>query len=162
MNYADSRPLIESGDVIAFSHDKWDSINDLEIQAVRFFTQSEFAHVGVAWVIGGRVFIIEAVVPKVRIFPLSKLTPFYWVPMRKPMTPEAEEAALSIVGEDYSKIEAIRGYFGTNCEENHLWECAEEVKFILKKNGIALPGKATPTQVVHDVMAIGNPLILIQ
>lgn len=153
---------MQSGDILAFSHDEWASVSDLETQAVRFFTRSEFSHVGVAWVIGGRVFIIEAVVPKVRIYPLSKLLPFYWIPMRRELSDAAVEAALSIVGEDYSKIEAIRGYFGTNSEENHLWECAEEVKFVLRKNGITLPGRATPTQVVRDAMGLGNPLIMVQ
>ena len=41
------------------------------------FTRSTYAHVGLAWVIGGRVFVLEAVKPRLRIYPLSKYANFY-------------------------------------------------------------------------------------
>jgi len=156
MKYTDARPLIESGDVIALGHTSWSTLSDLELQAVRFFTRSEFAHVGVAWVVGGRVMIIEAVVPRVRIFPLSSRLPFYWIPMRSPLTEESVEYALSLVGNKYSKLEAIRGFFGINRNDSS-WQCAELVRSILD-----LPGKATPTAVVRSCMDLGNPLITIR
>lgn len=161
MQYSDARPLIEIGDLFAFSHDGFSSRQDLESQAVRFFTRSEFSHVGVAWPVAGRVFILEAVVPLVRIYPLSKLLPFYWIPMRKPLEPAAEELALSIIGEPYSKWEAIRGFFGA-ARANSKWQCAEYVQSVLAANGTNLPGKPTPTAVVHGAMAMGNPLIMVR
>ena len=71
--YSEYRDQIKSGDLLAWSHRGFRSWHDFKVQAVRLFTQSEYSHVGIAWVVGGRVFVIEAVEPRVRIFPLSKL-----------------------------------------------------------------------------------------
>ena len=80
-HYANIRQHIKSGDLLAWSHRApwWASLRDCKIALVRLFTRSEYCHVGIAWVLGGRVFVIEAVKPEVRIYPLSKLAPFYWV-----------------------------------------------------------------------------------
>lgn len=160
MNYKTTRSLIESGDVIAMTNNSWDSWSDLEVQFVRMMTRSEFSHVGIAWCIADRIMIIEAVVPRIRIFPLSKELPFYWIPMKRELSKEAEEYALSLVGERYSKMEAIFSYFGKE-KDNDKWQCAEVVRSILKKNGIDLDGMATPTSVVKEAMELGNPLILV-
>jgi hypothetical protein len=50
MQYADIRPQIKSGDLIALHHDDWGSLYDLQIQAVQTFTQSEYCHVAPVWV----------------------------------------------------------------------------------------------------------------
>ena len=81
MIYKQARPMIRSGDVLAWSHRGIRSWHDLKIWLVRMFTRSEYSHVGTAWVVGNRVFVIEAVMPKVRIYPLSKLGDFYWLQM---------------------------------------------------------------------------------
>jgi hypothetical protein len=158
MDYNEARPQIVSGDVIAFSHEGWKSWSDIESQIVRMATRSEFSHVGVAWVVAGRVMILEAVVPMIRIFPLSKLTPFYWMPLNKGMSNDVEEYALSRIGEEYSKWEAIRGFFGKT-SDNGKWQCAELTMDILQRLAVHLPGFATPTNIVHDIMDLNVPLI---
>jgi hypothetical protein len=147
--YQEIRPEIRSGDLFAWSHTSWKSWYDIKIQAVRLFTQSEYCHVGIAWVIGGRVFALEAVQPKVRIFPLSKLTPFYWLPMNAPWDPKTEEYALSIIGEPYSQEQAVAAFINmlkTGKDAN--WQCAEYVHEVLKTDGIDLGKKATPNAIV--------------
>jgi hypothetical protein len=162
MEYTDIRPLIDSGDVLAFGHEDWKTKSDLEIQAVRFVTQSEFAHVGTIIRENDRVYLIEAVVPKVRKVPLSEIKgTFYWIPMRKPLSSEATDFALSIVGANYSKLEAVLGFFNANNELNSKWQCAEVTRVISKRNELPLPGRATPTSVVRDCMSLHNPLILV-
>lgn len=151
MDYKTARPLIQPGDIIAFTHDGWSSWSDIESQIVRMFTRSEYSHVGLAWPIAGRVMILEAVVPMIRIFPLSKLLHFYWVSLNNPLTLEAEEYALSRVGEEYSKLEAIKGFLGKTRADSR-WQCAEYVKLVLQTNGLILDGKATPTDVVQAAL----------
>ena len=99
MSYAETRPRIRSGDLIALTHRSWSSWYDVQIHAVRFFTQSEYSHVALVWEIGGRLFVIESVVPFVRIVPLSSLQKegFYWVPMDAPISDAELEFALSKV-----------------------------------------------------------------
>jgi hypothetical protein len=159
--YQNIRPTIKSGDILAWSHRSWSSWYDLQIQGVRFVTQSEYCHVGVAWVVSGRVFVIEAVTPKVRIYPLSKLLPFYLIPMVAPWVQEAEEFGLAQVGGEYSKLQAIQSFF---CIPNfdELWQCAELVAKISEKNGIFLGNKYTPSAIVEKALDYSPGLILVK
>lgn len=158
--YEKIRSVIKSGDILAWSHRKWSSWYDLQIQAVRFFTQSEYCHVGTAWVVGGRVFVIEAVTPKVRIYPLSKLLPFYLIPLNDTWAMQAEEFALAQVGCDYSKWKAIKSFFGKP-DYDSLWQCAELTVEIAKLNGIDLGEHYTPSAVVQAALENSPGLILI-
>jgi len=161
MKYEDVRSTITSGDIIAFTHMGWRSWSDIESQIVRMATRSEFSHVAIAWVVAERIFIIEAVVPEIRIFPLSNFKEFFILRTHIPMSIEAEEFALSRVGERYSKWEAIKGYFGRNKDDRY-WQCAEFVSSVLHKDGIDLPGKDTPTDLVRGTMdVLGSNLELI-
>lgn len=160
MNYVDIRPQIRSGDLLAFSHRSWKTWQDIKIQLVRFFTQSEYAHVAIAWVAEGRVFAIEAVKPKVRIYPLSKLGDFYYLPMNVDWTTEVGEFTFSHIGEDYSEIKAIQGFFKPLTHSN-LWECAQLVIEILALAGKNLGNKATPTAVVYAAQQLHIPSYLI-
>lgn len=145
MRYENARSLMRSGDIIAFRHD------NLASRIVRAATGSDYSHVGVVWPVAGRVMILEAVIPKIRIFPLSKLLPFYWVSLDTPLTNEAEEYALSRVGEEYSVMEAIRGYFGFT-EVNHKWQCAEYVKAVLNNSLLRFYGNDTPSILVNEAL----------
>jgi hypothetical protein len=155
MNYAAARPRIQSGDLLAWSHRGWSTWHDFKVQMVRAFTQSEYSHVATAWVVGGRVLVIEAVMPLVRIYPLSKLGEFYWLPQRAPWMPETEEYALAHVGEPYSQLQAMQAFFH-NLKPDGLWECAELALNIAKQDGIDLGDKATPTAVVRAAQARPN------
>jgi hypothetical protein len=159
MRYSIARAKIKTGDILAFSHTGWKSLNDIKIGIVRMFTQSEYSHVGIAWVTSGRVFVLEAVVPEIRIFPLSKYEQFYHLHMPKPLFPVALEFALSLIGEEYSQIEAMKAFFGKSCTENKKWECAEYVQEVMRMNGMPLPGEATPTNVVLKAMSMYNVTI---
>jgi len=161
VKYAEARGLIESGDLIAFSHRGWGSWYDLKIQAVRAFTRSEFAHVGTAWVVGGRVFVIEAVMPKVRIYPLSKMGEFYLLPMGVQMSETALEFALEKVGEGYSQRDAICSFFRLPNKDDR-WQCAELARDIAMIDGVTLGNSATPTSVVHAALKRGASLIFVE
>ena len=105
MIYLDARPLIRSGDLLAWSarESPWASWHAFKIWLVRLFTRSEFSHVGTAWCVGERVFVIEAVRPAVRIMPLSKTPSFYWLPLHAAWGYRALNYALAKVGEPYSQ-----------------------------------------------------------
>ncbi len=148
MKYIEVRAMIRSGDLLAFTHRSWRTWNDWKIQLVRFFTQSEYSHVAVAWVVGGRVFVLEAVRPLVRIYPLSKSGDFYWLPTAEHWSPAAEEFALAHVGEPYSQLKAMAAFFGP-VRHDGTWECAQYVYEVLKLAGVDLGDKATPTEIVR-------------
>lgn len=160
MLYADARPLIKSGAVIALTHKRAKSFYDLQVWGVRFATASEYAHVAIAWEIGGRLFVIESVVPFIRIVPLSSLAAegFYLLPSSIPMSDAELEFALSKVGNGaYSKWEAIKAQFkAIEIGKNDEWECAEFVITARRLSGDDLGNKATPAAVVQAALERPN------
>ena len=147
MNYQTIRPTIKSGDVLAWSHIGLGSWYEFKIWMVRLFMRSEYSHVGTAWVVGNRVFVIEAVMPLVRIYPLSSLGDFYHLSMNAPWKPDTEALALSYVGHEYSQLQAIQAPF-VKPKQDKLWECAELAANIAKADGIDLGELYTPGAVV--------------
>ena len=147
MIYADARLRIKSGDVLAFSHRPIRSWYDLQIAIVRAFTRSEYSHVGIAYRLAGRVFILEAVSSGIRIYPLSRCGAFYWIP-RLRMTVAEEVEALLHVGAPYSKWEALKAFFGKSDDTNDQWQCSEYVAHVL-----SLPiENQTPAEVVRYLL----------
>jgi hypothetical protein len=158
--YADVRAQLRSGDLLAWSHRPWRTIGDIKSQIVRMVTRSEYSHVGVCWVIAGRVFVIEAVKPKVRIYPLSKLSPFYWMPLGAVWAATTEEAALEHVGVDYSEMAAVQAFLG-RLSSGSVAECAALVINVMTREGIDLGTRATPDAVVLAAQMLGVPTLLI-
>ena len=163
MKYADARPLIRSGDLLAWSHRApwYRSWYDFKIALVRMFTMSEYSHVATAWVVGGRVFAIEAVMPLVRIYPLSKLGEFYHLPLGAKFDDDVLEFALSKVGEPYSQVQAMQAFFHLPSDDG-LWECAELVRKLAMLEGIDLGLNATPSEIVLAAQVRGVSCTLVQ
>lgn len=158
--YPEYRENIKSGDLLAWSHRGWKSFYDFKIQMVRLFTQSEYSHVGTAWVVGNRVFVIEAVEPRARIFPLSKLGNFYHTPLKAPWNLPTEEAALSYVGAEYRQLDAIKAFFKP-LRKGKVSECAALAIEIASQDGINLGDRATPDAVVRQAQMLGHPTYFI-
>lgn len=161
MKYRDARPLIRSGDLIAQSHGDWLTWRGIKTNLVRIFTRSTYSHVGIAWVVGGRVFVLEAVKPELRILPLSKAGDFYLLSMAAIWKYETEEFALASVGASYSEWAAICAYFEP-LKPGDVSECAAYVREVLLRDGIDLGTRSTPDSVVLAAQQLGAPLILVQ
>lgn len=157
MRYAEARSRIHSGDLLAWSHRGWGSWYDVKAQAVRIFRRSEYCHVGAAWAFGGRVLVLEAVRKGVRIFPLSLLLPFYWLPAKMEWAKELEAWAMSQVGKDYSEWQAVLAGIGKlDVGKDEIWQCAEFYWILAQRSGIELPPGATPDEVVLSMKARGS------
>lgn len=165
MKYAAIRNQIRSGDLIALTHTKWWSWRDLQIQAVRLFTESRFSHVGLAFVVGGRVWMIESVEPVVRMIPLSNLEEgFYWAPSNTSMCDAEIEFALALVGKGrYSKWEAIKAYFiAVRAIAKGNWECAKLVIYARRLSGVDLGNRATPSDVIQKSQENDAPVYFVE
>lgn len=161
MKYSEVRNKIKSGDLLAFSHKSWKTWKDIKAQIVRMVTRSDYSHVGTAWVIGDRVFVIEAVIPQARIYPLSKRGDFYWLPMNAVWTDKVEETALSYVGDSYSQLAAIKAFF-KNIGKHNTQECAALAITIADAAGIDLGDKQTPDAVVLRAQMNGSAITYIE
>lgn len=161
MEYKDYRQNIKSGDLLAWSHRKWNSMYDFKIQMVRVFTRSEYSHVAVAWVVAGRVFVIEAVEPCARIYPLSKLGDFYHIPMDAPWAESTEDAAVGFVGSEYKQLQAIANFFEAR-KAGDVSECAALALEIYMRDGIYLGDRATPDAVVLAAQKLGRQTLYVE
>ena len=132
MKYSEARSLIRSGDPIGYTHraPMWKSWYDFKIGCIRMFTKSRYSHVGVAWVVGDRVFLLEAVTAGVRNFPISLTGDFDWI-SRDTWSEDYLSRALSVMGQRYSQLEAIRAPFKPLNMESQEWQCAKYACFVL-------------------------------
>lgn len=155
MNYATARPQIRSGHLLAWTHRSWGSWYDIQVQAVRTFTQSEYCHVGIAYELAGRLLVLEAVGSGVRLFPLSRELPFYWLPLEVKWESEVEAWAFDQLGRPYSKWQAILAGLGKlKAGADGIWQCAEYAQQILLRAGIDLPGRPTPANLVDQALKL--------
>lgn len=162
LTYAIARPSIQSGDLLALTHVSWASGYDMQLQLVRFGTQSEYVHVGLIWEIGGRLFVVESVQPLVRLVPLSNFAAagFFWIPLDAPIGDAELERALAKVGASkYSKWQAILAFFKRlHIGADDLESCAEFVIDCRRLSGVDLGAIATPAAVVRRAQEAGHPV----
>lgn len=154
MNYLAYRGQIKTGDLLAFSHTANGSWYDFQIHMVRKATESEFSHIGMAYVVHDRVFVLEAVSSGVRLFPLSRALPFYHVANPVPLSEAAMEWAFAVIGAAYeSKWRMVLNHiFDIQLKNNHRWQCAEYVNGILSANQQHLTEIDTPSSIVTAAM----------
>jgi hypothetical protein len=158
MKYSELRETIQTGDLLAWSEGgKWNSWRNIQLNLVRMGTMSDYNHVGVAYVVSGRVFVVEAVVPYVRIYPLSKLLPFYYIRTNFRTTDATEEKLLQYIGTPYSKWEAIKAAFTKDTNNTKVMQCAKLVNDLFTEFDIGYKGiNDTPEAVVNYTLDNSN------
>lgn len=166
MRYVDHRDNIKSGDLLVWSHRGIRSFYDFKIWLIRLFTQSEYTHVGIAWVINGRVFVLESVTPVPRIVPLRNLLPCYVINTGINWTDQVERKALEYIGNahigTYSQLEAVKAYLGLNSKQNNALQCVEYAKTILSEAGLQFQGKDVPADMVLELQQKGGTTTYIE
>jgi hypothetical protein len=76
---------------------------------------------------------VEAIPPEVRIYPLSKLMPFYYIKTPFIATDITELNLLRLVGTPYSKWEAFKAAFTKNTNNDKVIQCAKLVNQIFSE-----------------------------
>ena len=151
-NYLDYRNNIQSGDLLVWDKGTKTTISHLTLEAVRLFTRSEYAHTAIAWHVAGRLFIIEATMPEIRIMPLSGKEDFYHIPMHINWQRDYENWLLDKVGLEYSISDGVRAYLGNTTEDDNTWQCAELCNKFYRFIGINLGNSYTPAKLVRKVL----------
>lgn len=163
MKYSELKGVLKSGDIIALSHQPWKTERDVESHIVRIVTESEYSHVCVAYVgESGELQVIEAVEPVVTISQLTKYLDFGFYVIStpdKPMTKEEEAYGKSKLNQPYSKIEAVEGFLGVlDIAGDSKWMCAELTIAMRRLSGLDFKCRATPAEVVRDLLQRGYEL----
>lgn len=163
MTYLNVRNLIKTGDLVAFSRGGWTNWGAILRSLVRVGTLSDYNHVGVACVMSGRVFVLEAVATGIRLYPLSRAKPFYWCSRPQAIGEISLEWAFEKLGDKYSKWQAIKGQLGSlNIGKDNHWQCAEYVLETYRVDGDFIDIKATPSALVKYAMENWGPLLYIK
>ena len=150
--YENFRPKIRSGDLLAWSGNRAVS------RFIRGWTGATYSHVGIAWVVGGRVFVIEAKEFRgVDVRLLSSTLPCYWIPTGVEWTDSIEEEVLSHLNAKYSYMDALRAGFGF-APKYVGWQCAEFAAYVLNFAGFQIDLRFdTPAELVAVAMRAGKP-----
>ena len=144
MLYSEIRSEMKSGDVVAWSG------NSPFSKLIKWWCKSKYTHVGIIYCTPTRIFIIESKEGfGVRIFPLSRTIPFYWIKTNLDWNINIEEFMMKHIGDRYSWIGCIKAGLGIVTRKDRRWECAEFVNYIFKCGGLRLPCNCqTPAKVV--------------
>lgn len=153
MEQIKDRDSIKSGDLLVWSKDtRGRGKSAFFLNLVRLMTRSEFAHTAIAWNIEGRLYVVEATIPYVRIMPIRPADEFYHIPMNIDWNINCEKFLLDKLGLDYSFMDGIRAFLGKTVEEDDDWQCAELVNYFYKEIGIDLGNAFTPNKVVRAAL----------
>lgn len=105
--YPMARAVIRSGDLLAWRG------SGLVGRMIRHWTGESWSHVGIAWVIGGRVLVLEAREGRgVVASPLSRRLGCYSLPTGAAWDEPMQARALERLGEPYSYLDALRAGLG--------------------------------------------------
>lgn len=153
--YENYRKNIKSGDLLVWSERKASSLAEWTLYLVQTFTRSSYDHTGTAWVVGDRVLVVEATVPKVAISVLSTKENFYHLPMPIEWKPEYEEHLLSNVGKKYGFMNILKMSLGIGKTDPNEWFCSQmSADFYLKVGYITQDEIGyTPKDVVEGLMS---------
>ena len=152
---------IQSGDLLAWSRSTGGFVERAIVALVRMATMSEYAHVGIAYVENGAVYVVEATTPVVRKIRLTEKEVFYHVPMGLELVSPVMSFRFfdDKIGLDYSYMDAVRAFLGTRLEKDNRWQCAELANYFYQSVGVDLGNAWTPSEVVRAAMETRNTYV---
>ena len=160
-NYLAYRNELKNGDILAWTPNGLKGTGDLIPYIIKYATGSDFYHVGQVWRVGERIFVVEAMPPLVRIYPLSRKPSFFHIPMNVQWNEEKENGLLSSVGDDYSLIKAMLTIFKKPTIDNS-WQCALKVgQWFEVYENIKLSDTYTPSDLVKNAIKISDKIVYV-
>ncbi len=137
---------IKTGDLIA-----WSTRTGLYNKLIRLFTLSEYTHVGVAVIIDDELYVVEAVIPSVRMVKLNTRTPFQHIPMGVREEDNDLDYLYDFIGKKYSRLQAILSMFDIYINDDK-WYCSELCYEYYKRVGIGFEQHLKPTDFVRQAI----------
>jgi hypothetical protein len=162
--YSKYRENIRSGDLLIWSKDEYSVVSNSFLTLIRILTSSDYAHVGIAIRILGRLFVLEASMPRIRLALVSEKDEFYHMPMNVTWKQECEDYLFSKIGLLYSLLDAARAYFGLTVKNNNRYQCAELCReFYIKCCGIVISENFKPKTLIKELLEItGSSIYLVR
>lgn len=150
--YANYRQNIRSGDLLVWSNPSDNLLSRIFFTIIRFFTLSEYVHVGIAYRLNHELYVVEAVMPEIKLTLLTDEDKFWHIPMFIDWRQDYADFLLDKLGQPYSVLDAIKGYFGSIGARDSKWQCAELAITFYRLTGIDLGANYTPSKLVTAVL----------
>ena len=123
--YSEIRSEIKTGDLIAWNDAEIDSFFGFVLYLYQKILKANYTHVGVALRIGGRIFIVEATPPEVRLIPLKMTSDFYHIKANVKANPQNQiKFLLATLGTRYSLWDMVKAVFKLGRSNNDFY-CSE-------------------------------------
>lgn len=146
------RESIKSGDMLIWAKSAQSNVSNFYLNVIRLMTRSEYAHIAIAWRLEGRLYVVEATQPVVRISPVKDDQEFYHIPMNVKWDKNSEEYLIDKIGCVYSLMDGIRAYLGKTVENDRDYQCAELANEFYSQHGIHLGEAYTPALLVERAL----------
>lgn len=151
MRYAEARPLIASGDLLAFAN------GGLVSRLIRTWCGGSYSHVGIAWRFDDRLFVLSAKEGGygVCLLALSEQVPFFWLRTGVTWTRTLRRFATMRLGKPYSYEDCALVALGRKPRHDDQ-VCSVYAATILQAAGLDLPLPSyTPSALVGALMSLG-------
>lgn len=156
--YSEVKDKIRTGDLIAFTTTKYNSFLTFILFLYQRLLGATYTHVGIIVRTGNSTFVVEAVPPLVRIYPVENLSSFYWIDATV-SAPNAKqlEFLMKRVGTPYSILDMFKGTIGMENNLNNYY-CSELAADFYYNFGYIHDRSLghTPDSIVKAIMERGN------
>lgn len=158
--YSEIRSDIKTGDLISWKAGKVNSIFSFILYVYQKILKPKSVHVGIVVNdIGGRLLVVEARPPAVRIFPLSMMEDFYLIKTNIPYEQNDIDFLLKKLGVKYGALDVIKGLFYLDNDRERLY-CSEIADLYYKhikylSEGYYDAGR-TPDQLVEAIVEVSG------
>lgn len=152
--YSEIRSKIKTGDLIATDEAPIDSFFGLVLSLYQKILGAKYTHVGVAVRMGGRVFVVEATPPEVRLVPISMFGDFKLIQTEMKDNENAQlEFLFASLGKKYSIFDMLKGTLGIT-GDNSDYYCSELAGDFYNSFGYITDRKAghSPDSIVEAVL----------
>ena len=152
--YSKMRNEIKTGDLIAYDTEEIDSFFGFVLYLYQKILKAKYTHVGIAVRMGGRVFIVEATPPEVRLVPLAMCGDFYHIKTNMSVSEQGMTSNLfSHLGKKYSLFDLLKSKIGFANDNSDLY-CSELAGDFYNTFGYITDRKAgaTPDSIVEAVL----------
>lgn len=167
--YSEFRKELKTGDLLAWDTTEIVTFFDFVLFLYQKILKAKYSHVGIVLRFGERVFVMEAVPPFVRVFPLSMLSNFSVIKtnLNSSNNPEVDRlycnALLKHSGKRYSLTDLIKGMFDMKPDDSSLY-CSELALDFYRDIEYTTNEEAgiTPDTIVEEIIKIsGNQPVFV-
>lgn len=113
---------MRTGDLIAYRITRYNSLTSLLLKIWQKTTKNKYSHVGVVLKLEDRVFIVEAIPPRVAMVPITLEKSFYWIPTQIDDPNGRMVSTLTEhIGTKYNVLDILWHYLGMERSKDSLY-----------------------------------------